>query len=202
VAAVVTQGRKGGQDGRKRILAAALEVFAELGCEVASIADIGERAGFAKSVMYHHFGSKAGLYEAVVEAQTADLVEHVSAALPAPGSGRRLRAGLDAYFAFMQQRPAVWRLLFRDAPTDPDLREAHGRMQGRRAELLASLITPVKAPAGARRNAKALYTELLATAVRAFATWWQEHPKVPREVVVDSVMDVSDAALKRLGLSA
>jgi AcrR family transcriptional regulator len=182
--------------GREKILNAALEVFAERGYDAASIAEIGQRAGFAKSVMYHHFGSKAGLYEAIMVDQTAQLVERVSQALPEDPAKPRLRVGIDAYFAFIHERPLVWRLLFRDPPTDPELLAVHRRAQQRRAELLAGLLGPDANESAAQRKAKHMHTELLATGVRAFASWWHDHPKVPRETVVDAVMAFSDVGLQ------
>jgi AcrR family transcriptional regulator len=183
------------EGGRARILEAALQAFAERGYNAASIAEIGERAGIAKSVMYHHFGSKAGLYEAVVEAQTADLVKEVAAALPEDPAAPRLRVGVDAYFRFLRSRPTVWRLLFRDPPTDPELVEVDRRLQQKRSELLTSLL----AQEGSQtRKGKQLFAELMTTAIRAYATWWHDHPRVPRKRVVDAVMDFTQAGVKRL----
>jgi AcrR family transcriptional regulator len=185
----------GVEGGRARILEAALQVFAERGYNAASIAEIGERAGIAKSVMYHHFGSKAGLYEAVVEAQTADLVEEVAAALPEDPAAPRLRIGVDAYFRFLRSRPTVWRLLFRDPPTEPELVEVDRRVLQKRSELLTSLL----AQEGSQtRKGKKLFAELMTTAIRAYATWWHDHPGVPRKQVVDAVMDFTQAGVKRL----
>jgi AcrR family transcriptional regulator len=189
-------GRTRDGRGREKILHAALEVFAERGYDAASIAEIGQRAGFAKSVMYHHFGSKAGLYEGIVEDQTAQLVQRVSQALPDDPAEPRLRIGIDAYFAFIHERPLVWRLLFRDPPTDPDLLSVHRRAQQRRAKLLAGLLGPEPKRAGAQGKAKQMHTELLATGVRAFAAWWHDHPSVPRKTIVDAVMAFSDAGLQ------
>jgi AcrR family transcriptional regulator len=190
--ALASAGVKG---GRARILEAALQVFAERGYNAASIAEIGERAGIAKSVMYHHFGSKAGLYEAVVEAQTADLVKEVAAALPEDPAAPRLRVGVDAYFRFLRSRPTVWRLLFRDPPTDPELVEVDRRLQQKRSELLTSLL----AKEGSQtRKGKQLFAELMTTAIRAYATWWHDHPSAPRKQVVDAVMDFTQAGVKRL----
>jgi AcrR family transcriptional regulator len=183
------------EGGRARILEAALQAFAERGYNAASIAEIGERAGIAKSVMYHHFGSKAGLYEAVVEAQTADLVTAVAAALPEDPAAPRLRVGVDAYFRFLRSSPTVWRLLFRDPPTHPELVEVDRRLQQKRSQLLTSLL----AQEGSQtRKGKQLFAELMTTAIRAYATWWHDHPRVPRERVVDAVMDFTQAGVKRL----
>jgi AcrR family transcriptional regulator len=183
--------------GRARILDAALAVFAERGYDAASIAEIGERAGIAKSVMYHHFGSKAGLYEAILEAQTDELVGHVRAALPADRSAPRLRTGLDAYLAFLQQRPLVWALFFRDPPLDDDVLAADDAQRRKRTKALADLMTPAGKDE-TDRAAKRLHTELLITAVRAFTAWWHDHPKVPRKRVLDAVMSFAAAGAEHL----
>jgi AcrR family transcriptional regulator len=183
------------EGGRARILEAALQVFAERGYNAASIAEIGERAGIAKSVMYHHFGSKAGLYEAVVEAQTAELVNEVAAALPEDPAAPRLRVGVDAYFRFLRSNPTVWRLLFRDPPTDQELLEVDRRLRQKRSELLTSLLAQ---EGGQTRRGKKLFAELMTTAIRAYAAWWHDHPRVPRKQVVDAVMDFTQAGVKRL----
>jgi AcrR family transcriptional regulator len=184
------------EGGRERILEAALQVFADRGYNAASVAEIGERAGVAKSVMYHHFGSKAGLFEAIVEARTADLVEDVASALPEDPAAPRLRVGVDAYFKFLRTQPAVWRLLFRDPPADPELVAVQRRLQEKRSELLTSLLAQ---EGSTSRKGKKLFGELLTTAIRAYATWWLDHPRVPRERVVDAVLDFTQAGVKRLG---
>src|SRR3954454_14328053 len=93
--------------GRDRILEAGRTVFGEHGFDATSIAEIGERADIAKSVLYHHFGSKAGLYEAILEADGRELIAAVAAAV-APqgeGDGPRLRPGIDAFLRFLQEHP-------------------------------------------------------------------------------------------------
>jgi TetR/AcrR family transcriptional regulator len=52
---------------RARILAAAVEEFAHNGFAGARVAAIAETAGANKRMLYHYFGSKDGLYVAVLE---------------------------------------------------------------------------------------------------------------------------------------
>lgn len=52
---------------RSLLLNAAQEVFAESGLEGARIDAIAQRAGVNKQLVYHYFGSKDGLYSAVLE---------------------------------------------------------------------------------------------------------------------------------------
>lgn len=53
------------EDGRARLIRAALHLFATRGFEGASIANIAEEAGVSKGLARFHFGSKRDLYEAV-----------------------------------------------------------------------------------------------------------------------------------------
>lgn len=53
---------------RRRILAAATEVFAESGFDGARVDAIAEAANINKQLLYHHFGNKDGLFTAVLEA--------------------------------------------------------------------------------------------------------------------------------------
>jgi AcrR family transcriptional regulator len=181
------------EPGRERVLEAGLELFGERGYHATSIADIGERAGIAKSVLYHHFGSKAGLYEAIAEAETRALVERVAGALPADPDAPRLRAGVDAYLSFLAEHPAVWRLLLRDPPADPELVEVHERLATQRTRALAALL----AAPSKRSKEGGRQVDLVGTAIRTFAAWWYDHRDVPREQVVDAIADVAAAGARR-----
>ena len=62
------QNRDGSADStRRNLLAAARAAFAEGGLEGARVDDIARRAGANKQLVYHYFGSKDGLYTAVLE---------------------------------------------------------------------------------------------------------------------------------------
>lgn len=86
-------GRRAGDSGtRDSILAAATELFAELGYG-ASLRAIAARAGVDPGLIRHFFGDKDGLF-AAVSADRALLVERLAAALAGPPStlGRRMTA--------------------------------------------------------------------------------------------------------------
>jgi AcrR family transcriptional regulator len=82
---------------RQALLEAGREVFAERGYGSAAARDIVARAGATAPVLYHHFGSKAGLFAAVLKdvndrvisafedaiADGDDLVERIDAILDA-----------------------------------------------------------------------------------------------------------------------
>jgi AcrR family transcriptional regulator len=181
------------EPGRDRVLEAARTLFAERGFDATSIAEIGERAGISKSVLYHYFGSKAQLYQAILEEEAGSLTMRVRNALPKDPDAPRLRAGVDAYLSFLAERPDSWRLLLRDPPADPDLRQLHDRLGEQRAQALERLLA-----AKGKRAAHGAQIDLVATAIRAFTSWWYEHREVPREQVTDAILDVAAAGARNL----
>ena len=181
------------EPGRDKVLNAGLELFGERGYHATSIAEIGLRAGIAKSVLYHYFGSKAGLYEEVAAAQTRDLVAAVTEAVPGDPDARRLRVGVDAFLSFLAERPAAWKLLLRGPPADPDLIAIHKRLAREREQALNRLLTR-----RGKQDRDQTLAGLVGTAIRAFAEWWYEHQDVPRERVVDAIMDVAVAAARHI----
>lgn len=82
---------------RTRIIDAAEATFAERGIDGARVDEIAARAGVNKRMLYHHYGSKEGLYEAVLRRRLAGRLE--AAPLPADTAERlvegRARAAAD-----------------------------------------------------------------------------------------------------------
>jgi AcrR family transcriptional regulator len=88
---------------RRRILKAASRVFAERGYEGASIRDIVARADVNQAAINYHFGSKEGLYRAVLELALAALT---NADVAAGNNGETREAELRA-FVGRQLRPLL-----------------------------------------------------------------------------------------------
>src|SRR5665213_175 len=84
-----------GEDTRRRILETALEIFATEGYEGASTRQLAERADVNLPAIQYYFGSKEGLFRAVLESiiehterHMAPLDMRVKAALADPGTSR------------------------------------------------------------------------------------------------------------------
>src|SRR4051794_25418245 len=183
------------EPGRDKILDAGRAVFGSRGFDGASIAQIGREAGIAKSVLYHYFGSKAGLYEAILEVDAAGLIDAVAAAVPRDRHATpRLRPGVDAFLAYLADHRDSWRLLTRDAPADPDVQAIHARIERSISKSLRGLLALPE-----KQLAKPHLVDLVALAVRTYAAWWYEHPKVPREEVLEAILDVAAAGATRIG---
>lgn len=182
------------EPGREKILDAARAQFGERGYDATSIAEIGAGAGISKSVLYHYFGSKAGLYRALLEHDGQELVEAVAAAVPPPDEDApRLRPGVDAVLKYLSEHPDTWKLMTRDPPADPALRELHRTIDASVASTLRYFLA-----APDKRESRPEIVDLVAMAVRTYASWWRTHREVPREQVVEAVGDLAAAATRHI----
>jgi AcrR family transcriptional regulator len=66
-----TPATRQGRGTRERIVRAAAELMAERGGAATSLDDVIGATGASKSQLYHYFGDKRGLVQAVVEFQCA-----------------------------------------------------------------------------------------------------------------------------------
>jgi AcrR family transcriptional regulator len=81
---------------RRAILNAALRLFAEQGYAGAGIQAIAKAAHVTKPVLYYHFGSKAGLFEAVARRTEDELATLIGRVAAEGGDLRRRLAGICA----------------------------------------------------------------------------------------------------------
>ena len=85
------------------ILEAGFAVFAEMGYERATIADVARRARVSPGLVVHYFGTKGELFEAVIHHRFTRFVEGEEALLAGHRGSYRdlLHQLLDRYWAFM-----------------------------------------------------------------------------------------------------
>jgi AcrR family transcriptional regulator len=102
---------------RRALLAEGRRRFAADGYHEVVLADVAQAIGSTKGAAYHHFGSKLGLFRAVVAEVQAELGERVAReADRVEDPWEQLRAGCRAFLAAGAD-PAVRRILLVDAPT-------------------------------------------------------------------------------------
>ena len=191
-------------DRRQAILAAALEVFADRGFEEATLEAVAARAGVSKALIYEHFDSKAELTRALLDTFVHDLLGRVAEAVAAaePG-GPRMRAGVDAFLRFVEERPEAWRLTFRNL-ADPGISDLIAALQEESAWAIAALMAAdetVRAGAALRPDmdrAVDAAAHQLVGGLQALANWWLDHPDVPRERVLELAMDFGWLGLERI----
>jgi len=184
---------------RALILAAAREVFGTRGFHGTSIDDIAGAASVSKALIYEHFASKQDLHDSLLAEEAQELFGRLAAGTRVgDDEAARLRSGVDAFFSFVEERGAAWRMLVRDQG-DPERGGVFDRLQEQATTVIAALM---RAEAGPRAAEHALELEMLAQqlsgAVQALGNWWLHHPDVPRVELVDRVMDFAWTGLERL----
>ena len=107
---------------RKRILDAAMELFAERGYHASSNADVAEAAGLTRGAMLYHFPTREDLVEAAIDHIQERRTEAFEDAAREQGHGDVTDQAIDAYWELLQQAPfKAFAELEAVARTDPDL---------------------------------------------------------------------------------
>jgi AcrR family transcriptional regulator len=97
-------------------MAAARPLFAEQGYAGVGTEEIVRAAGLTRGALYHHFASKADLFEAVYEQLESELTEKIAtAALGGEDPIAALRLGKDMFLDACLE-PEVQRIVLLDAP--------------------------------------------------------------------------------------
>ena len=168
---------------KEQTLEAARILFAERGFAAVTMDDIAAAVGVTKPLLYTYFGNKEGLYLACMEPAAAALVDTVAAAVEATETrAETLRAGVHAFFIFVDADRDAWRVLFAEtlpAGAEPARRAAEQR------ERLTSLVAnaqlerlPEERREAARVEVEAISAAMLGAA-EALARWWLRTDAIP-----------------------
>jgi AcrR family transcriptional regulator len=105
--------RRDPKQKRHQLVAAARALFAAQGYDATSTVQIAERAGVSEGILFHHFGSKRGLF-----AQLAEEFSREAAAATMPNDPTQMTEAsiVRSAFAFAEKNPALYRLFLEDGP--------------------------------------------------------------------------------------
>ncbi len=143
---------------RGKLVEAAREAFASKGYAAASMDELTAAVGLTRGALYHHFGDKKGLLQAVIDQIDAEMLDRMRAGHDdAPTAWHALLAEGVAYIE-MALEPEVQRIMLLDGPAvlgDPSqwpnqtacLRRTTGIVQGLVDD---GTLKPVDAEAAAR----------------------------------------------------
>lgn len=109
---------------RAKLIAAARRAFATVGYANASMDDFTAEAGLTRGALYHHFGDKKGLFEAVVAQIDTEMCERLNKI--SSRAKTRWRGFLDENIGYVEMAldPEIQRIVLRDGPAvlgDPAL---------------------------------------------------------------------------------
>jgi AcrR family transcriptional regulator len=199
----VKRRRMTAADRREAILAAGLDAFSEGGYHETSLEKVAARAGVSKALIYEHFRSKRELHGALLEMYVGELLGRVGEAIAGAEPGaERMRAGVDSFFAFVEERRGAWRMLFRNVE-DPEIADGLARLQSEAASTVAALMAADAEEEGIAdpdfEVAIEMFAQQLTGAVQWLANWWDEHRGISRKHLVAVVMDFAWLGLERVG---
>jgi AcrR family transcriptional regulator len=115
-AAARSRGRRivpADQDGRARIIAAAIRSFSEAGYDGTTTAGVAREAGVTQPLVHHHFRSKEGLWHEAMDALFLD----VRPLIPAPAETsppEQLMVFVERFVRFVATHPQVTRVIARE----------------------------------------------------------------------------------------
>jgi AcrR family transcriptional regulator len=175
-------------EAERKLLEAAMELVAERGVRAVTLAAVGERAGYSRGLVTHHFGNRQGLLDAL----TLELQNQFQPPETESRGLARLLEIVDAYLSDLRTRPLnarVFLVLWAEAiAAETDLRPAFNERDARfRATLVECLeegladgeIRPDLDPAAV---AHALVGQLRGTSLQLMSTQDVDLDPVVREV--------------------
>jgi TetR/AcrR family transcriptional regulator len=112
------------EETRDRIVAAAVECFAERGFRAASTREIASRAGTNQGLITYHFRSKDELWKAAADQLFGGLreqmAERLSGALEMPDPRERTRAAIREFVRFAGEHPELFRFMLEAGKSDDE----------------------------------------------------------------------------------
>jgi AcrR family transcriptional regulator len=153
--------------------------------------EIAARAGTSKTVIYRHFGDRAGLYEAVVES-VHRYIEHGLAdaiAQHEPDNLDMLAATLaDAYLSLVERDPHIYRFVMNGPIAVAPGADPVGSMPTRIGDFVTGIIARSPAGRSVSPECAATWGHGLVGFIRAVADRWMDAPDAePRDRVVAHV---------------
>ena len=184
----------------EQTLIVARSLFAERGYAAVTMEEVAAEVGVTKPLLYNYFGNKESLYAACMERAGDTLTATIAAEVAAAGNpNEALRAGVHAFFGFLDSDRAAWAVLFDE--TLPRSGEIAERVAAYRNTILegvtASILgqVPERARAAAKVEIDAL-SEALLGAAEAIARWWLRTEALPAEDAAELLITTIEPGLR------
>jgi AcrR family transcriptional regulator len=156
----------------EQTLEVAHALFAERGYGPVTMDEVAAAVGVTKPLLYNYFGNKERLYLACMEPAGDALVAAVVGAVERTSTPQdALRAGIHAFFDFVDQDRSSWRVLFDETlPSEGGVARRVADYRARIAELVAGALL-AQPSVSAVLEVQALSLALLGAA-EALVRWW------------------------------
>jgi len=142
----------------RRMLEAAVRLVTRHGCEKTTLRMIGQAAGYSRGLVSHHYGSKAGLFRALMEWIAERWRQEFDPAVAGRSGVDALCTFVDAHGRFAQEWPegvrALFVLWFQAINPESELREVMLEQQARVRAQVAAWIRAGAETGGVRADAR------------------------------------------------
>ena len=193
---------------RAQLLDAAVEAIRRHGPDV-SMEDLAKAAGVTKPILYRNFGHRDGLTTALAARFALGLQDTLRSAMVAGNAPREtLEKTIDAYLAFVERDPEVYRFLVRrllvneqqssKAPASPELTVGNfvSQVGSQVALVLGEQLRAANLDSG---GAEPLAHGIVGM-VHAAGDWWLDRQTMPRERLVTYIVGLLWGGFNGLGL--
>ncbi len=162
-------------DNRALLLQCALDLFAARGYDAGGVQEICEAAGVTKPTLYHYFGSKQGLMQALLGEQEGALTRSVRAAAEYHGDlPLTLTTVAKAYFAFARQQSAFYRLQLAMwfAPSESEASTLVAPNSQEQSQIIESLFLQAVHDHGNMRGRQRAYATTFVGLINTYINLW------------------------------
>lgn len=162
-------------DNRARILQHALRLFVAQGYDAVGVQAICDAAGITKPTLYHYFGNKRGLLEAIMDTWGAPFLRELATVAAYDGDLQyRLLLVVQTFFGFAQQHPQVYRLLLASwfAATQNEVYDVSAAIHTEQQQVLEGLFTSATPDHGNMRTRQRIYAATLLGTINTYVVLW------------------------------
>jgi len=184
---------------REKLIKAAREAFASKGFADSSMDELTAQAGLTRGALYHHFGDKKGLLQAVIAQIDGEMMARLAAILESAPSAWDGFVDESVAYIMMATEPEIQRIMLLDGPAalgDPSQWQMQNACIGSTQRSLEKLMEE-----GTIREVDALATSRLVNGALLGAALWIAHADDPqaasRQAVDSFVVLVEGLLLKR-----
>jgi AcrR family transcriptional regulator len=170
---------------RRQLILAADRVIRRRGPN-ASMDEIAAEAGVTKPILYRHFGHKDGLYQVLVRRYVRAIYRSSEAKLAEENPRRRLAHAVDAFLQTVEREPEIFRFV-RAISTEQEAAGAAAQLVHRHADEIARTTRRDLERLGLDADAAEPWAHGIVGMMQFVASWWLEHPDVPRERLVNQL---------------
>ena len=180
---------------RRRLLEAAIALFAESGLHGVTSAQIARRAGVATGTFYLHFADKEALFREIAFAALAELRarQERASAQATPGSREYLRVRTEEFLTFAAEKRELIRMVFGRAESAGLADEVREAVVPEIQRWLERRVAEGRAPADLL---PAVAAQAHAAVLTRVIAWWVEDPsRATREQVVATLLRMNPSLL-------